>query len=494
MPRPNPLHKEACQSMTLHQLLDGIVADTANYHDCAITGITCDSRQVEAGSVFFCIKGTRADGHDYAAAAREKGAAAIIGAHDMGVPGQIIVPDTSEAWGIAAANYFDNPAKKLKLLGVTGTNGKTSTTYIIKQILEQAGKKVGLVGTIQNEIGDMIIPSRHSTPDPYQLHALFDRMVKAGCEYVVMEVSSHALEQKRVAGCQFLAAVFSNLTQDHLDYHGTMENYYQAKKKLFDRCDTAVINYDDETGRRLISEIDCPYVTFSCTTDTADYIAHSIKCQPRHTNFVLLHGSSLYKVSFPIPGLFSVSNAMAAICACLAAGLSIDTILSSLSACRGIPGRIEHLDTDTPYTIIRDYAHSPDSLEKILTAVRAFATGRVVILFGCAGNRDRTKRAVMAQTAARLADFCILTSDNPRDEDPLHIIADAKPGFKLYRTPHKIIPDRYDAIQWALANSMPDDILVLAGKGHEDYQVLQSGTIFFDEKAIVAQILAQNRK
>ena len=477
--------------MTLQQLLDGIVSDVGPNKDCSIKAITCDSRQVEEGSVFFCVNGTRTDGHDYAAAARSNGAVAIITQRDMGLAEQVIVPDTGEAWGVAAANYFDNPAKKLRLLGVTGTNGKTSVTYIIKQILEQAGKKVGLIGTIHNEIADMVIPAKHTTPDPYQLHALFDRMVKAGCEYVVMEVSSHALEQKRVAGCHFVAAAFTNLTQDHLDYHGTMENYYLAKKKLFDHCDTAVINYDDEAGRRLMGEIACPAVTFSCATDAADYVAHSIKCQPRHSSFVLLHEHNLFKASFPIPGLFSVSNAMAAIVTCLAAGLEMEAILEALSACRGIPGRIEHLDTDTPYTIIRDYAHSPDSLEKILTAVRAFATGRVVILFGCAGNRDRTKRAVMAQTAAKLADYCILTSDNPRDEDPLRIIEDARPGFKAYNTPYKIISDRFEAIQWALKHSEPDDILVLAGKGHEDYQVLEDGTIFFDEKAIVAQILAQ---
>ncbi|MCL2055680.1 MAG: UDP-N-acetylmuramoyl-L-alanyl-D-glutamate--2,6-diaminopimelate ligase [Oscillospiraceae bacterium] len=477
--------------MTLYKLLDGIAFESGAA-DTEIGAITCDSRQVERGSLFFCQKGVKLDGHDHAAKALEMGAAAVVAQRDLGIKNQIIVPDTREAWGYACANYFGNPAKKLKLMGVTGTNGKTSTTYIMKQILEAAGKKTGLIGTIQNEISDMIIPAKHTTPDPFQLHAMFSRMLAAGCEYVVMEVSSHALDQKRLAGCYFTAAVFTNLTQDHLDYHGTMESYYNAKRLLFDMCGTAVINLDDAYGKRLLEEISCPARTFSCGDDAAaDFAAKNIRFTARQSSYVTFHNSILHKSIIPMPGMFNVSNALAATAACEAAGIPTEDITKSLPGCRGVPGRMEILETDTPYTVIREYAHSPDSLEKMLTAVKAFAPARVVVLFGCAGNRDRTKRPQMAGAAAKHADFCILTSDNPRDEDPQRIIDDALPGFKPYRTPHKVIADRYDAIRWALENSRPDDVLVLAGKGHEDYQVLDYGTIFFDEKVIVAELLAK---
>ncbi|MDR2933351.1 MAG: UDP-N-acetylmuramoyl-L-alanyl-D-glutamate--2,6-diaminopimelate ligase [Oscillospiraceae bacterium] len=479
--------------MTLYRLLDNVPFETKE-KDGEIKAITCDSRQVERGSVFFCIKGVKMDGHDHALSALESGAAAVVVQRDLGIDKQVIVTDTRFAWGIACANYFGNPSKKLKLLGVTGTNGKTSITYIMKHILEQAGKKVGLIGTIQNEIGDMVVPAKHTTPDPYQLHAMFERMHGAGCEYVVMEVSSHALEQQRVAGCHFAAAAFTNLTQDHLDYHGDMEHYYAAKKKLFSMCDVAVVNYDDTYGQRLLEELDCPKLTFSCQHDEADYTAKNIKFTAQQSSFVLLHGSDLTRVQFAMPGLFSVSNALAAAVACIAAGLDYDDVIEGLLNCRGVPGRMEILETGTPYTVIRDYAHSPDGLEKMLTAVRAFAPARVVVLFGCAGNRDRTKRPKMAEAAARLADFCILTSDNPRDEDPMRIIEDAMPGLKKHKVAHKVIADRYAAIKWALENSRDDDVLVLAGKGHEDYQVLDYGTIFFDEKVIVSELLDKSKK
>ncbi|MDL2233002.1 UDP-N-acetylmuramoyl-L-alanyl-D-glutamate--2,6-diaminopimelate ligase [Ruminococcaceae bacterium OttesenSCG-928-L11] len=487
--------------MTLNHLLDGLscrygsaFAPGMEGADVEIKEITCDSRQAEQGSVFFCIKGVKSDGHDYAEKAAELGATAIVTERDLGLGNQIIVDDTHEAWGVASANFFGNPARRMKLLGVTGTNGKTSITYITKQILEQAGKTVGLIGTIHNEIGDMVIPAKHTTPDPYMLHAMLARMEQAGCEYVVMEVSSHALEQRRVAGCRFAVAAFTNLTQDHLDYHGDMEHYYAAKKKLFDVCDTAVVNVDDMYGRKLAGELACPVLTFSCERDEADYAAHNMKYTARYSSFVLLHNNELMRVKFPMPGAFSVSNALAAACMCTAVGIPMEDVVAGLNGCRGVPGRIEILDTGTTYTVIRDYAHSPDGLEKVLTAVREFAPGRIVVLFGCAGNRDRTKRPVMAEIAARLADFCILTSDNPRDEDPARIVEDAVPGFRAHKTPCKVIVDRYDAIKWALENCKDDDVLVLAGKGHEDYQVLGHGTIFFDEKVIVAELLEKMRK
>jgi len=477
--------------MTLFQLLDSVEYE-GKVQDCEISAITSDSRQVEKDNVFICIPGLKFDGHDHAQQALEKGAAAVVVQRDLGLSRQIMVPDTHAAYGIMSANYFGNPARKLKLMGVTGTNGKTTITYLMKHILECAGKRVGLIGTIHNEIADMVLPAKYTTPDPLQLHAMLARMVEAGCEYVVMEVSSHALAQQRVSGCRFVTAAFTNLTQDHLDYHHTMEEYYQCKKLLFQLCDNAILNLDDKYGRRLVEEIDnCKVHTYSCTSHEANYTAHNIKFSAQGSRFALMAGEQLFKVQFCMPGMFSVANALAAAVSCIAAGVDLETVIRGLSECAGVTGRVEILPTNTPYTVIRDYAHSPDGLKNVLETVREFAPGRVVALFGCAGNRDRTKRPLMAEIVSRLSDFCILTSDNPRDESPERIVEDALPGLKKNNTPYKIIVDRYEAIKWALENSQPDDILILAGKGHEDYQVLDFGTIHFDEKEIVLDLLGK---
>ena len=475
--------------MTLQELLEG-VEHGGTAQNTGIKSITQDSRQAGQGSVFFAIKGTKFDGHNHAAQALENGAAAIVVERDLGFEKQILVADSHAAYAVACANFFGNPARKLKLIGVTGTNGKTTITYLIKQILTCSGAKAGLIGTIHNEIGDIIIPAKHTTPDPFGLHAMLARMVEAGCEYAVMEVSSHALDQKRVQGLNFAVAAFTNLTQDHLDYHGDMESYYEAKKKLFSICNTAVVNADDTYGKRLQNEISCNTLSFACKSNDADYTAHSIKFSAKGSSFAFLAGSTLAKVNFAQPGLFSVSNAMAAAVSCIAAGIPLDAVLEGLNTSPGVQGRFEILPTNTDYTIIRDYAHSSDSLEKALATVKEFAEGRIVVLFGCAGNRDRTKRPKMGEAVARYADFCILTSDNPRDEDPEQIINDALPGIKKHKTPYKIITDRYEAIRWALDNAQPNDILMLEGKGHEDYQVLDYGTIHFDEREIVLSMLA----
>lgn len=479
--------------MTLSKLLDRVEYETLP-KDTEIKYITSDSRKAGPGTLFVCIKGLKTDGHDYARKAVQNGAAAIVCEHDLGLENQVITPDTHKAWGTISSNFFGRPSEKLKLIGITGTNGKTTITYLIKHILEKSGKKTGLIGTIHNEIGDMVIPAKHTTPDPYQLHALLSRMQKAGCEYVVMEVSSHALDQKRVEGCKFDVGVFTNLTQDHLDYHGTMEEYYLAKKKLFDISKAAVINLDDKAGIRLYDEITCEKTGFSCENSSGGFMAHGIKSSRHGAAYALLFDGGLYKFKITMPGMFSVYNALAATAACNVLGISIEEIRESLEDMKGVPGRIEILETNTPYTVIRDYAHAADGIEKVLKAVKEFAEKRVVILFGCAGNRDRSKRPVMAEKAAQYADFCILTTDNPRDEDPLKIIEDAKAGFKKYATPYKIIPDRYKAISWALDFMEEDDILILAGKGHEDYQVLDYGTIFFDEKVIVKELLDKKKK
>lgn len=478
--------------MRLYQLFDGLDVESKP-DDREVTGVTADSRRVEPGMVFVCIKGGRFDGHDHAVSALEAGAAAVVCQVPLGLEGEIVCKDTRLAYALLCRNWFGNPGAKLHLIGVTGTNGKTTVTCIIKHILESAGKRAGLIGTIHTEIDDIVIPAKHTTPDPFALQSILARMVKAGCRYAVMECSSHALDQQRLAGLHFDTAVFTNLTQDHLDYHGDMESYFLAKEKLFSMCDSAVVNYDDAYGQRILQRMGGRCVTFSVGGDEADYTAKDIRMEASGSRFMLVGKGCLARVSLPIPGEFSISNAMAAAVACLSAGLSLETVAQGLSDCPGVVGRVEALPTNTDYTVIRDYAHSPDGLEKIITAMRHFAKGRIVTLFGCAGNRDRSKRKLMGEIAARLSDFVILTSDNPRDEDEMQIIEDAMPGIRQHpETPCKVIPDRFDAIQWALRHSQKDDILILAGKGHEDYQVLRGETRCFDERKIVLSLLAES--
>ncbi|WP_040196555.1 UDP-N-acetylmuramoyl-L-alanyl-D-glutamate--2,6-diaminopimelate ligase [Candidatus Soleaferrea massiliensis] len=481
--------------MKLSKLLEGIEY-TGNTPDADITEVTCNSQIAQEGSAFVCIQGTKDDGHMHVRDALERGASVVVCARDTGVENQVVVKDTREAYAVMCANLNGNPARKLKLIGVTGTNGKTTITYLLKHILQEAGYRVGVIGTIHNEIGDIVLPAKHTTPDPAQLHVLFSRMLKAGCQYVVMEASSHALDQERLTGCRFEAGIFTNLTQDHLDYHGTMENYFAAKKKLFDMSRIAVVNLDDPYGRRIADEYRgrCRVYTFSITDDQADFTAKDIRSHAGGSRFSLLHAGGLERIRFCMPGDFSVSNATAAAGCGAALGIPMEKVAAGLCSCEGVRGRTEVLPTNTDYTVICDYAHSPDGLLKVITTFRQFAKGRVVTLFGCAGNRDRTKRAKMADIVAENSDFVILTSDNPRDEDPMQIIGDAMPGLEKHKTPCKILPDRFEAIEWALENSRKDDILILAGKGHEDYQVLNYGTIYFDEHRIVLDLLNRMRQ
>ncbi len=475
-------------------LLSEILRDVkyeGEFTDCEVKDVTCDSRKVEAGSVFVCVKGGLVDGHEYARAARRAGASWIVAEEDTGLEDQLFVKNSREAYAIMCANRCGRPSERLKLIGITGTNGKTTITYLIRHILEAAGKKTGLIGTIQNVIGDMALPAKHTTPDPAELHVLLSRMADAGCEYVVMEVSSHALDQDRVAGCRFETAVFTNLTQDHLDYHITMENYFLAKAKLFDMCERAVICIDDDYGKRLADTVRCPKTTVSVRLDEADFTAHDIRNSATGCKFAMVGNSMIGRVDFRMPGAYSVSNAMLAGVAAMNAGVDFDAMIKALCDCPGVRGRSENIPTGRDFTIIRDYAHSPDGLEKMLTSVREYAEGRVVTLFGCAGERDRTKRKKMAAIVARLSDFVIITSDNPRSEPEMQIIEDALPGFEGIDTPYIVEPDRYKAIKWALQNAQPGDILLLAGKGHEDYQVLDYGTIYFDERVIVGDLLAE---
>lgn len=482
--------------MVLKDYLAGVRYKTAMAEEelerLPVTSVTNDSRQVRKGSVFVCIRGGRFDGHDKAAGALEAGAAAVVVERDLGLPRQILVENTRAAYALLCGNHFGNPASRLKLIGVTGTSGKTTVAFLIKSILQEAGEKVGLIGTIHNEIGQWEFPAKHTTPDPYQLHTMLERMAEAGCHYVVMEASSHALDQHRLEGCRFAAAVFTNLSQDHLDYHGTMENYFAAKKKLFAMADTAVVNLDDSKGLELAEELGPETVTFSLEKDEATLTARNITSNVKGSSFLLVGERIIQRTRIGMPGRFSVSNGMAAAAACYALGIPPEKIVAGLAACPGVPGRAEVIPAPVDFTIIRDFAHAPEELEQILTTLRPYkGEGRLITLFGCAGDRDRTKRAAMGEIVAKNSDLAILTSDNPRTEDEGQIIDDTRPGLLQHKTPYKIIPDRYEAVKWALEQAQKDDILLLAGKGHEDYQVLREETVYFDEKVLVQQLLAE---
>lgn len=455
-----------------------------------VTGITCDSRQVKQGYVFVCINGTACDGHKFAPSALEQGAAVIIAERDLGIENQILVKDSREAYSAMCANWFGNPAKSLKLIGVTGTNGKTSVTYMLKKIIETAGFKVGLIGTIQNMIGEEIVASHNTTPNAYELNSLFALMKAKGCTYVIMEVSSHALHQNRVYNLDFEVAIFTNLTQDHLDYHITMDNYLDAKKKLFRMCKTAVINSDDEYSSRLIEGLGCKIVTYSLGNDST-YSAKGINYRPASVDYELVSDTSINHISVKTGGKFTVYNSMCSAVAALEAGIPIKTVAEGLVALKGVKGRAESVPTGKDFTIIIDYAHTPDGLKNILSTFKECEKNRLVVLFGCGGDRDKTKRPIMGNIAVHNADYVIVTSDNPRTEDPQAIIDDILVGMSGTKTPYKVIPNRIEAIKFAVSNAKKDDIIVLAGKGHETYQILKEGTIHLDEREVVADALQE---
>lgn len=474
--------------MKLSQILNGVkVLNT--YDDVEVCDVTQDSRLVKEGFVFVCVKGAAFDGHSVAAEMFEKGAAAVVVERDLGLHNQILVENSRACFSPICANFFGNPARKLKLIGLTGTNGKTTTTFLIKQILENVGKKVGLIGTVQNMIGDEIYPAKYTTPDPYELQKLFAMMVEAQCEYCVMEVSSQALAQGRVNGLRFAVGAFTNLTQDHLDYHKTWENYFNAKRILFENSDIAVTNADDENGLKIVEGLDFDkLITYAVNTNNASYIAKNVSFKASGVEYELV-GDTIGRCYCPIPGRFSVYNSLCAAAIALALGVAFEQVLLAIRKSNGVKGRIEVVPCDRDFTIIIDYAHSPDGLENIITSLKEIAKGRVVTVFGCGGDRDKTKRPKMGRIAAELSDFCVVTSDNPRSENPGEIIKDILEGMVGIDTPYEVVEQRRDAIAYAIKNAQKDDIILLAGKGHETYQILPTGTIHFDEREVVAEIL-----
>ena len=476
--------------MKLKELLHGlnILSATADM-DMDITGVSYDSRTTAAGDLFVAISGEAVDGHKFVPMATEKGAlCAVVERPVEGIP-YVVVDSSRKALALMGGNWFDHPSREMTMIGVTGTSGKTTSTYLIKSILEQkAGAKVGLVGTIQNMIGDKVLPTERTTPESFELHKLFREMSDAGCSHVVMEVSSHALSLDRVYGIRFAVGIYTNLSRDHLDFHKTMEEYCDAKAILFQRCDLAVYNADDPWSARMLEG--CPCRTFGYSVHgQADLMAKNVRLLSGSVEFDAEADIEWNHMRVGIPAEFTVYNTLDAVSCCWNLGVSLADCADALARNHGVKGRMEIIPTPGKnYTILNDYAHKPDALEKVLIAAKEFAKGRVVVLFGCGGDRDRTKRPVMGEIAARLADFTIVTSDNPRTEDPMFIISEILTGMPE-GTQYVVEPDRVKAIHYAMDNALPDDVIVLAGKGHEDYQEINHQHFPMDERVIVAEHL-----
>lgn len=479
--------------MKLKELLKGVnYRIISGSEDIDINKIEYDSRKIEKGDLFFCIEGFKVDGHNFAAKALEKGAAAIVCQKDLALSTSaavIKIEDTRKGLALAASTFYDEPWKKLKMIGITGTNGKTTSTYMIKAILEEAGSKVGLIGTIANYVGDEKVPSHRTTPESLELHELFRKMVDSGVTHCIMEVSSHSLSLDRVYGIEFSQSIFSNLTQDHLDFHETFENYYNAKLMLFKSSINSIINIDDEYGKRVYKDVQNNRITYSIE-NSSDLKAKNIVMHSRGIEFDLVYKNENTHVNLNIPGRYNIYNALGSAAACLNEGIGFEAINKGLEKAV-VPGRCEIVtkNYNLDYEIIVDYAHSPDSLENILTTVREFTKGRLISVFGCGGDRDKTKRPIMGEIASRLSDITIITSDNPRTEEPNTIIKEIIKG--VAKDNYVVIESRREAIKKAMALAKKDDIIVIAGKGHEDYQELKDKVIHFDEREVIADIIKE---
>ena len=476
--------------MKLKDLLQGVqITSVQADAQCCVRGISCDSHHVEEGDLFVAIPGTSVDGNQFITEAFEKGAVCAVcqSPPPCAIP-YVVVPCARRALALLATNYYGRPAEEMTLVGVTGTNGKTTTTCLIKHILEhKVGAKVGLLGTVENLVGETVLPAQRTTPDALQLQQLLRRMADEGCTHVVMEVSSHALALERTYGIRFDVGVFTNLTQDHLDFHGTMERYCAAKSKLLRSCRTAVYNADDPWSRVVLQGSTCPRVSYGLT-DGCDLQAKNVSFAADSVSYMVCTPWEELPAGCGIPGAFSVYNSLAAMAVCRQLGVSLTECRDVLLHDSGAKGRMESVPTGgKEYSVIIDYAHTPDALENILQTVRGFTAGRLIAVFGCGGDRDRTKRPQMGAVAARLADVAVVTTDNPRTEQPGDIIRDILAGMD--GTNPVVVENRVKAICWALDHAAAGDVVVLCGKGHETYQEIGKEQIHLDEREIVANYL-----
>lgn len=456
-----------------------------------ISGVSYDSRKTEKGDMFVAIRGFEADGHKFIPKAVENGAAVILCEEkpSCDIP-YVLVSDSRYGLAIVSRDFFGDPASEMTMIGITGTSGKTSSSYLIKHMLEsKLDAKVGLIGTNGNMIGDEFLHTEHTTPESYELHKLFRHMADSGCTHVVMEVSSHSLTLERVAGIHFDVALYTNLSQDHLDFHGTMEEYAAAKRKLFSMCSLGCFNLDDAWADFMRDGASCRTMTFSTEKNEADLVAKDIRLTADGVRFASVSGDEISITKLGIPGMFSVYNALGTMSVGLALSLSLADCSDAMSSAKGVKGRLEIVPTGRDFSVVIDYSHKPDALEKVLKTLKPVTRGRLIALFGCGGDRDKLKRPIMGCIAADNADLVVVTSDNPRTEDPDEIIREIVAGMKDKRTPTKVICDRREAIAWAIDNAAPGDVLLLAGKGHEDYQVVGHEKHHMDEREIVADCL-----
>lgn len=469
--------------------------------DVTINDLHMDSREVTDGSLFFCISGFTVDGHDFAQEAVNKGAVAIVAERDVDVQVPVVkVRDTKRAMAIIASEFYDHPTTKLKLIGITGTNGKTTTTHLIEKIFSDFGKKTGMIGTMYMKYGDNEVPVTNTTPESLILQKYFSEMVENDVDVATMEVSSHALSLGRVRGCHYDVAVFTNLSQDHLDFHETMEDYLAAKGLLFAQLGNgygqknvpiAIFNVDDPSFEVLQSMTAVPLLTYGIKND-ADITAENIVLHETGTNFTMKTRNEKVPIQLKLVGTFSVYNALAAASAAYALGIPLKQIKKSLESVEGVAGRFERVRVNSDFHIIVDYAHTPDSLENVLRTCREFAKGKVSVVVGCGGDRDKTKRPKMAKIAEQFADFVYITSDNPRTEDPQSIINDMLKGLTSSR--YSVHLDRREAIFEAVRRAEKDEIILIAGKGHETYQIIGKETIYFDDRVVAKEAVEERNK
>jgi UDP-N-acetylmuramoyl-L-alanyl-D-glutamate--2,6-diaminopimelate ligase len=485
--------------MKLDQLLSAVNPDSLpGSAGIVVSGVSCDSRCVKSGHVFVAVAGTQCEGRTFVDDALQRGAVAIVSEHDDLIGGGVFrvrVPDARAAYALMSAEFHGRPSGRLSIAGVTGTNGKTTLAFMLRDILESAGRRCGLIGTVEYRIGERSIPAGRTTPDAGCLQGLLSQMVAAGCQAASMEVSSHALDQKRVLGVDFDVGVFTNLTRDHLDYHLTFEAYYEAKRRLFTglgrggKRATAVINADDAWGCRLLADPDvvAPRVSFGLTA-AAEVRATEIRLSAEGSTFRVESPWGAAPVRLRLLGRFNVSNALAAIGAACAMGVPLETILAALGGMQTVPGRMEAIPNNRGIHIYVDYAHTDDALSNVLMTLREIAPRRLLLVFGCGGNRDRTKRPVMGRVAASLADYTILTSDNPRKEDPAAILSEIEAGFGSAGK-HEVVENRVEAIRRAIEIAQADDIVLIAGKGHEGFQEVGSTIIPHDDRVVARRLL-----
>ena len=485
--------------VTMLQALEGYVQILERRGDLNIDvkGITDDSRAVSGGNLFVAVKGERVDGHQFIPMAVTKGAGGVVAQQPLntGVVPFVCVEDSRKALGLLGSRFYGDPSSRLRMVGVTGTNGKTTTTYVCKAFLEAVSARVGLIGTVAYQIGDTVMPAAHTTPGALELQQLLARMVNHGCTAAVMEVSSHALAQDRTSGCEYDVAVFSNLTQDHLDFHGTMEAYFQAKLRLFTGLiggskanKRAIVNVDDSYGPRIVERCPVPVWTYGLKAK-ADIRAENVRLSLQGAEFTAATPVGTFRIESHLVGEHNVYNLLAAIGVALHEGATPDQIYRAVTQVTNVPGRFERVMAGQPFTVVVDYAHTEDALIRLLSAAEAVKTGRIITVFGCGGDRDRGKRPKMGEAAVRFSDVVILTSDNPRTEDPQVILEEVEQGVVTAlqhrpRVQYRKIADRREAIEVAIREAHETDMVLIAGKGHEDYQIVGTTKHHFDDRDV----------